>query len=56
MYLRAYSQKNPLLEYKLEGFQIFDHMLEDIRAALARKVFQVRIRAVEPRPRVRARL
>ena len=26
--LRAYSQKNPLLEYKLEGFQIFDRMLE----------------------------
>jgi preprotein translocase subunit SecA len=54
VYLRAYGQKNPLLEYKLEGFQIFDRMLEDIRAALARKVFQVRIRAVEPRPRIRA--
>jgi preprotein translocase subunit SecA len=56
VYLRAYGQKNPLLEYKLEGFQIFDRMLEDIRNALARKVFQVRIRAVEPRPRVRERL
>jgi preprotein translocase subunit SecA len=56
VYLRAYGQKNPLLEYKLEGFQIFDRMLEDIRTALARKVFQVRIRAVEPRPRARERL
>jgi preprotein translocase subunit SecA len=56
VYLRAYGQKNPLLEYKLEGFQIFDRMLEDIRIALARKVFQVRIRAVEPRPRARERL
>jgi len=56
VYLRAYGQKNPLLEYKLEGFQIFDRMLEDIRTALARKVFQVRIRAVEPRPRPRERL
>jgi preprotein translocase subunit SecA len=56
VYLRAYGQKNPLLEYKLEGFQIFDRMLADIRTALARKVFQVRIRAVEPRPRVRERL
>jgi preprotein translocase subunit SecA len=37
VYLRAYGQKNPLLEYKLEGFQIFDRMLEDIRTALARK-------------------
>jgi preprotein translocase subunit SecA len=53
VYLRAYGQKNPLLEYKLEGFQIFDRMLEDIRTALARKVFQVKIRAVEPRPRPR---
>ncbi len=56
VYLRAYGQKNPLLEYKLEGFQIFDRMLEDIRSTLARKVFQVRIRAVEAQPRVRERL
>jgi len=56
VYLRAYGQKNPLLEYKLEGFQIFDRMLEDIRTALARKVFQVRIRAVEAPLRARERL
>ena len=42
--LRAYSQKNPLLEYKLEGFQIFDRMLEEIRRAIAEKVFKVTIR------------
>ena len=53
VYLRAYGQKNPLLEYKLEGFQIFDRMLEEIRAAIAKKIFQVRIRAAEPRMRVR---
>jgi preprotein translocase subunit SecA len=53
VYLRAYGQKNPLLEYKLEGFQIFDRMLEEIRAAIAKKIFQVRVRAAEPRPRVR---
>jgi preprotein translocase subunit SecA len=56
VYLRAYGQKNPLLEYKLEGFQIFDRMLEDIRVALARKVFQVRIRTSPPHPRLRERL
>ncbi|HUI70579.1 MAG TPA: preprotein translocase subunit SecA [Spirochaetia bacterium] len=43
VYLRAYSQKNPLLEYKLEGFQIFDDMLYDIKTALAKKIFRVRI-------------
>jgi preprotein translocase subunit SecA len=53
VYLRAYGQKNPLLEYKLEGFQIFDSMLADIRQAIARKIFQVRIRAVEPQERRR---
>jgi preprotein translocase subunit SecA len=41
--LRAYSQKNPLLEYKLEGFQIFDEMLYEIKTAIARKIFRVRI-------------
>ena len=45
--LRAYSQKNPLLEYKLEGFQIFDQMLEEIRSAIAEKVFKVTIRHSE---------
>ncbi|OHD73270.1 MAG: preprotein translocase subunit SecA [Spirochaetes bacterium RBG_13_68_11] len=43
VYLRAYSQKNPLLEYKLEGFQIFDEMLMGIKTAIARTVFRVRI-------------
>ena len=42
VYLRSYAQKNPLLEYKLEGFQIFDELLYDIRMAIARKVFAVK--------------
>jgi preprotein translocase subunit SecA len=41
--LRAYSQKNPLLEYKLEGFQIFDDMLYEIKTGIARKIFRVKI-------------
>jgi preprotein translocase subunit SecA len=53
VYLRAYGQKNPLLEYKLEGFQIFDSMLEEIRTGIARKIFQVRIKAVGPQARQR---
>ena len=51
--LRAYSQKNPLLEYKLEGFQIFDRMLDDIRVALAEKIFKVTIRHTERQPAAR---
>ena len=50
VYLRAYGQKNPLLEYKLEGFQIFDTLIQEIREGLAKKVISVRIeRADSPR-------
>jgi preprotein translocase subunit SecA len=41
--LRSYGQKNPLLEYKLEGFQIFDQLLYDIRAGIARRMLMVRV-------------
>ena len=50
VYLRAYSQKNPLLEYKLEGFQIFDDMLYEIKTAIARKIFRVRIQQAPGKP------
>ncbi|MCL1818475.1 MAG: preprotein translocase subunit SecA [Spirochaetaceae bacterium] len=43
VYLRSYGQKNPLLEYKLEGFQIFDELLYNIRAGLARKMLMIRV-------------
>lgn len=51
VYLRQYGQKNPLLEYKLEGFQIFDQMLFDIRVAIARKFFLVKPDGFKPRRR-----
>jgi len=43
VYLRSYSQKNPLLEYKLEGFDIFETMLQEIRYSIARTAVRVRI-------------
>jgi len=55
VYLRAYSQKNPLLEYKLEGFQIFDDMLYDIKTNIARKIFRVRIQQAPAAPPTAAR-
>ncbi len=42
--LRSYAQKNPLLEYKLEGFDIFDNMIAKIRETVVKTVNQVRIR------------
>ena len=44
VYLRSYGQKNPLTEYKLEGFDIFYSMLDDIRLEIASKVFLVKVR------------
>ncbi|TFG85126.1 MAG: preprotein translocase subunit SecA [Spirochaetales bacterium] len=49
VYLRHYAQKNPLLEYKLEGFDIFDTMIQDIRRSVATTLFLVRIQRQEER-------
>jgi preprotein translocase subunit SecA len=49
VYLRHYAQKNPLLEYKIEGFQIFEKMIDDIRRAIATRFFLVRIKTQDER-------
>jgi len=49
VYLRSYAQKNPLLEYKLEGFKAFDVMLQEIRTVVAKKLFAVRAEGMEVR-------
>jgi preprotein translocase subunit SecA len=43
VYLRSYAQKNPLTEYKVEGFQIFETMIDDIRQAIASWLHLIRI-------------
>jgi len=47
VYLRSYAQKNPLLEYKIEGFEIFDDMLYEIRLTVARRALLLRIETPE---------
>jgi len=42
--LRTYGQKNPLTEYKLEGFDIFYNMLDEIRLEIASRVFLVKVK------------
>jgi preprotein translocase subunit SecA len=49
VYLRSYAQKNPLTEYKLEGSQIFDAMIDTIRHEIASRVHLVRIQAAGDR-------
>jgi preprotein translocase subunit SecA len=55
VYLRSYGQKNPLTEYKIEGFQIFDRMIDDIRQEIASRTYLVRVRAQEERDERAAR-
>lgn len=43
VHLRGYGQKNPLTEYKIDGFNRFDDMLDEIRDAVASLVFRVKI-------------
>ena len=41
--LRSYGSKNPLTEYKIDGFNIFDQMLDTIRNSVMSRVFRVRV-------------
>ena len=43
VYLRSYAQKNPLTEYKVEGFQIFELMIDEIRQQIASRLHLIRI-------------
>ncbi|SMC40537.1 preprotein translocase subunit SecA [Sporomusa malonica] len=41
--LRAYGQKDPLIEYKLEGFDMFQQMIEHVQEDIVRYMFRVNI-------------
>ncbi len=41
--LQAYGQKDPLVEYKLNGYEMFDEMTQNIREETVRLLFHVRI-------------
>ena len=41
--LRSYGSKNPLTEYKNDGFDMFDEMLDAIRTQVMSRVFKVRV-------------
>ncbi|MCR5605574.1 MAG: preprotein translocase subunit SecA [Treponema sp.] len=51
VHLRSYGSKNPLTEYKIDGFNRFDEMLEKIRIEIASRVFKVRIQIAPPEAR-----
>ena len=40
--LRAYGQKDPLVEYKMEGFDMFQNMIDSIQDEVIRLIFRVK--------------
>ena len=46
--LRAFGQKNPVVEYRYEGFEMFDAMVEAIREDTVRLLLTVRIQNNTP--------
>ena len=41
--LRSYGQRNPVIEYRYEGFEMFDAMVESIREDTIRRLLTVRL-------------
>lgn len=50
--LRAYGQRDPLVEYKFVGFEMFDDMIESIQENTVRAMFSIRPRNRIERERV----
>ena len=48
--LRAYGQKNPLLEYKSEGFQMFQQMMADTSEETIQRLYRTQIQGMESAP------
>jgi preprotein translocase subunit SecA len=48
--LRGYGQKNPLIEYRKEGFDLFSGMIERMKSMAIERVMKVQIVEEEERP------
>ena len=49
IYLRSYAQRDPVVEYRLEGFDMFDQMVSSIREQTVKMMFAVRKMEDEPK-------
>ena len=47
VYLRSYGSKNPLTEYKIDGFNIFYDMIDSIKEEIASRVFRVKVQKAD---------
>ncbi|MBS3977531.1 MAG: preprotein translocase subunit SecA [Syntrophomonadaceae bacterium] len=51
--LRAYGGRDPLVEYKFEGYAMFNDMVASIQEDIVRYIFRYRLATEEPRERVK---
>ena len=49
--LRSYGQKNPVVEYRMEGFEMFDAMVDAIREDTVRMLFTIKVQKQEQAPK-----
>ena len=47
IYLRSYAQKDPVVEYKIEGFDMFDALVESIKEDTVKMLLTVQIKTQE---------
>ena len=52
--LRAYGQRDPVVEYKFEGYEMFENMNHSIREEVIRLLFHIRVNKEMPRRERRA--
>ncbi|MDD2443285.1 MAG: SEC-C metal-binding domain-containing protein, partial [Desulfotomaculaceae bacterium] len=52
--LRAYGQKDPLVEYKFEGYEMFQNMIDSIQDDVVRYIFRVNL--VQPKEQQQRRV
>jgi preprotein translocase subunit SecA len=45
--LRGYAQQNPLIEYKREGLEMFQEMVEQIKGEILQMLFRIQVAAQE---------
>jgi preprotein translocase subunit SecA len=47
---RAYGQRDPLVEYKKEAFDMFEDLMRDIHASFTERFLKIQVTAESPRP------
>ena len=52
--LRAMAQRDPLIEYQREGFQLFEAMMDAIKEESVSHIFSVQVEVTPPAPQVGA--